>query len=406
MSHRRLASLALAPLSLAAVACSSSSEPPRIVLPDASADAPTAPDAHAASLEVTLTDALHTGRMNHTATSLDDGHVLVVGGETLAGRDPIATLEDYDPATGAWTEVATLDAGRSNHTATRLDDGRVLIVGGGENTSNGIPSGEGVVASAVLYDPATHALTPAAPLHEARGHHAAVRLPSGDVLVVGGASSVDGSLTTLASAERYDVANDVWVEAGTLDASRAMLRVELDDEDAPVVVGGLTISPAGGRPVASVERWVDGAFAPLGGLPDGGCIYHDVLRTSAGELVLVGGLGAGVFFPTLARLAVDADAFASIGTLPSDRNSVAAAAVPGGFLAIGGFLYDTSAHVLDEVLLYRLDDAGASLVTTATLPQGHSGARAVTLANGDVLVVGGFSPLVELDETVLVRVVP
>lgn len=83
------------------------------------------------------TGPMATARDRHSATLLDDGRVLIVGGETRVGgwtENPIgdvATAELYDPSTGTFSRAGTMtDGGRSMHTATRLADGRVLIVGG------------------------------------------------------------------------------------------------------------------------------------------------------------------------------------------------------------------------------------------------------------------------------------
>ena len=105
---------------------------------DGGADA--APDTPP-SVSVRATGALHSGRISHTTTLLPSGRVIVIGGETLA-RERLSDVEEYDPATGEWTVVATMTTPRANHSATLLPDGRVLVVGGGANSDNGLPTGE------------------------------------------------------------------------------------------------------------------------------------------------------------------------------------------------------------------------------------------------------------------------
>ena len=77
------------------------------------------------------TGSLKTARFHHTSTLLPDGRVLVAGGEN--GRDPLASAELYDPATGTWSDTGSLNSARDSHTATLLPNGMVLVAGGRES---------------------------------------------------------------------------------------------------------------------------------------------------------------------------------------------------------------------------------------------------------------------------------
>nr|WP_255371521.1 kelch repeat-containing protein [Cupriavidus sp. YR651] len=63
----------------------------------------------------------------HTATLLASGRVLVAGG--IESTD-LFVSELYDPATGNWSQVGSLEQMREQHTATLPADGRVLVAGG------------------------------------------------------------------------------------------------------------------------------------------------------------------------------------------------------------------------------------------------------------------------------------
>ena len=91
------------------------------------------------------------GRQQHTATLLPDGRVLIAGGYWSDGQKwrVLSSTEMYDPADGHVQPDRLDGCTPSSHTATLLDDGRVLIVGG-EDIGNG--GGVGV-PSAVLYQP-------------------------------------------------------------------------------------------------------------------------------------------------------------------------------------------------------------------------------------------------------------
>ena len=85
--------------------------------------------------------------MNHTATLLPDGKVLVAGGYNFASTGPLASAKLYNPDSGTWSTTGSLADARSEDTATLLPDGTVLVAGGFDI--------DGTLASAELYDPAS-----------------------------------------------------------------------------------------------------------------------------------------------------------------------------------------------------------------------------------------------------------
>jgi len=71
------------------------------------------------------------------ATILPDGKVLVTGGTASPdwnnATDPVLATEMWDPVTGTWSTMASMDVPRALHsTAVLLPDGRVLSVGSGQ----------------------------------------------------------------------------------------------------------------------------------------------------------------------------------------------------------------------------------------------------------------------------------
>lgn len=72
------------------------------------------------------------GHAFHTATLLDDGTVLVAGGfpfpDSPGNGSVIAEL--FDPATHLFARTGSLGTGRFFHTATKLNNGEVLVTGG------------------------------------------------------------------------------------------------------------------------------------------------------------------------------------------------------------------------------------------------------------------------------------
>jgi N-acetylneuraminic acid mutarotase/plastocyanin len=154
---------------------------------------------------------MSTPRESLTATLLPSGSVLVAGGLNSVGA--VNTAELYDPKTNSWSPAGTMSNARESPAAVLLKTGKVLVLGGID------PSGLGVgLRSADLYDPATNAFTPAAPMTIGRDHPLATRLLNGRVLVAGG--FVSNSLPVTRSAELYDPATNTWSPAGTMAQER------------------------------------------------------------------------------------------------------------------------------------------------------------------------------------------
>ena len=390
---------------LLAGACSAPA-PTTIVLPDvgpridaAVDDAYVAPSdaGPAATLDTATEGSLHTPRISHTATLLPNGHVLVIGGENLA-RTTFATIEEYDPATGMLSEVASMPEPRSNHTATLLADGRVLIVGGGDATTMGLPARTNVSSSALFYDPSTHAMTPTGALTHARSHHAAVRLVDGTVLVVGGSSPSTETSDVVAEAERFDPSTGTWSSAGSLATPRTMTRVELDASGAPLVIGGL----AGSAGIDVVERWASGAFTGAGHLAGPGRFYHATATTAAGDVLVVGGLGFG-FVDAVDELTHGDTAFRAAPPLPSARNSVTLARTALGVVAISGFYYSSSSggRLVPDVLLRNASTGAFEPIGELDLG-GRAGHTATTLSDGTIVVLGGYDDFGEAPQAIRV----
>ena len=93
----------------------------------------------------TATGSMITARSGDTQTVLNDGTVLVAGGND-SNLNSLITAEIYNPAAGTFTATGNLIVPRAFHTATLLSNGTVLMTGG--NDSNGLP-----LSSAEIYDP-------------------------------------------------------------------------------------------------------------------------------------------------------------------------------------------------------------------------------------------------------------
>jgi hypothetical protein len=212
--------------------------------------------------------AMGAGRSGHTATPLNNGRVLVVGGR--GGIFGLATSELYDPATNVWSAGGTMVSGRFDHTTTLLENGRVLAVGGEKD------------ASAELYDPPTNRWSSAGHMTTGRGQHTATRLANGAVLIVGGGLS-DPFLT--ATSELYDPRINAWSFAGSMGLARTRHAATLLPDGRVLVAGGATTSPPP-SPTQKVTTSAPSGNAIRRGIVLGGVIVSGIAAAIALLLLL------------------------------------------------------------------------------------------------------------------------
>ena len=139
-------------------------------------------------------------RLQHTATALLDGRVLVAGGMLFkAAASP--SVQIYDPLGDTWSDAAGMKSPRFQHAAALLADGRVMVSGGffANNTA---------LTSVEIYDPRTDTWEQAAGMSMPRYGHALTVLPSGQVLVTGGAHH-----SPITSTDLYDPFAGQWASA-------------------------------------------------------------------------------------------------------------------------------------------------------------------------------------------------
>jgi len=137
---------------------------------------------------------------NATAAQLGSGAVMVAGGQQVYNPSGgLAQTILFDPTTGScsrgnpYSTGPSMNVGHCHHTMTALSGDRILVAGGRCGPSESISVVE-------LYDRAGNNWSLVAPLHEARGFHAAVLLTDGRLMVAGGLGTGG---TILASIESY-----------------------------------------------------------------------------------------------------------------------------------------------------------------------------------------------------------
>jgi hypothetical protein len=253
----------------------------------------------------------------HSATLLNDGRVLVVGGLMQPGTPATGTnagAETYDPQTGAFTAAGPMLANRNGHTATLLADGRVLVAAG---LASGNGSTDTQLNSAEVFSPATGTFAATLPMTEPRLGHVAVLLPDGNVLVAGG-------VFLSGTAELFNPTTLAFIPTGSMNNPlRQGSRAALLSSGQVLVAGG---GNGGGFSVQSAPS-----------------------STAAAELYTP---ATGIFTPT--------------GSMGTPRNTFEATLLlDGRFFAAGGQDLDSGTNV-----------ASAELYTPTTRGPGHIPDRA------------------------------
>lgn len=243
------------------------------------------------SLTITVNDPLDLGifvdtgnmvraRRDHTATLLPNGKVLIVGWSQEA--------ELYDPATGTFSSAGNSYYSHGQHsTATRLQDGRVLIVGGNGN-----------VTSAEIYDPATGIFSPTGNLNQPHEAHSATLLPGGRVLIAAGG---DNNSESHAFAELYDPSTDQFTMTGSLNEDRYLHTATLLSKGKVLITGGSrTTEPGYSVRLTSAELYdpTTGTFSFTDSLSVGRSFHSATLLQDGRVLVLGSAQSAELYDPT------------------------------------------------------------------------------------------------------------
>lgn len=319
------------------------------------------------------TGSLSITRVSATATTLPDGRVLVAGGYG-DGTPPAATTEIYDPKTGTFTAGPTMSVGRALHATVVLADGRFLLVGG----RSGDDATTSALSSAEVFDPKTGAFTPTGSMAHRRLDHAAVLLPDGRVLVVGGD---DGALFQ-ATAEIWDPKTGGFTDAGSMAGERVLHSATL--------LGGTVVVAGGhnGDPLATVDLFdaAKGTWA-VGPVMAEAHAEHVAVALDATHLLITGGAKTVSAIGTATERLELGKGWSGLPAAPSARASGRGLKLPNGTVlvvcgrSVGGPIAAAEAF----------DPRTSTWSAAGALAIQRERCAAAVLPDGRVLVAGGAS---------------
>jgi hypothetical protein len=369
---------------------------------------------------------LNVYRENHTATLLYNGMVLLAGGSD--GGTALASAELYDPAQQTFTPTDVLQTARQYHTATLLNSGKVLIAGGLDSTGNPLASAElfsipqargtwaptggenvgdslsatllsngkvlviGVGASAELYDPSTGVFSPTGSMSAMRQYHTATLLQTGQVLITGG----NTNFTTSATAELYDPTTGTFsLTTGSMTTARSSHTATLLQNGQVLIAGGFNFTN-GVLDSAEIYDPGSGTFFGTGSMQTVRQTATATLLNNGKVLIAGGSSGSGVFYTISEAELYDPSSgtFTVTGSMNTTRADYSATLLSDGrVLVIGGFIeanapgFPTTYYASTEIY----DPSTGQFTANGNLNTARRGHGANQLANGQVLVEGGYS---------------
>jgi N-acetylneuraminic acid mutarotase len=321
---------------------------------------------------------------HHTATRLNNGKVLIAGG-SQSPDEQLADVELFDPATGAVTAAAPLLVARHDHTATLLSDGRVLVVGGYNAVNSWI-------ADAEVYDPIANTWTVVSPIYPHGVGHTATLLRDGQVLVVGGCI---GSGVCTGRAEIFLPQLNNWVEAASLPSDRASHSAHLLNDGRVLIVGGGSAAgpPAGGD--ALLYNLRTNSWSATGPMITPR-LFPQSARLPDGRILVAGGTELSNA-PVNATASVEifdpgSNTWAAAGSLSQPRFAFLLAALPDGhMMAVGGAReYGdswTESSMVREIEMY--DPQTERWHTAGELPRPAAYLAGAALLDSRIWVSGG-----------------
>jgi hypothetical protein len=227
-------------------------------------------------------------RYNATATLLQNGSVLIAGGDTgnLAG---LTSAEIYNPATGTFTATTgSMSTRRTTQTATLLSNGTVLIAGGQGNYS-----GQTAWNTAETYNPSTQTFSLVGNLTTTRCQHTATPLTDGTVLLAGGQNT---SGTTLSSAEIFTPSSASFAATGSMNSSRIEHTATSLADGTVLVAGGFGSCGSGSNACVTAEIYTPSqrTFTLTGNLTVPRA-HHSATMLYDGEILIAGGEDMNIY---------------------------------------------------------------------------------------------------------------
>ncbi len=341
------------------------------------------------------TGTMRSARDGHTATILTNGRILAAGGTNNGVA--LTSAELYNPAAGTWASTGSMNVARTNARAVVLSNGSVLVVGGCVNDCL-----SATTKSAELYNPTAGTFTATGSMVQARAEFAVTLLANGQVLVAGGCTAFDvnGCASVTNKAEIYNPATGTWKATGALRGARHAMTATLLPSGKVLVPGGAT---AASDAVNSSEIYDPTAKTWALGLKmvTARSDYASIML-GTGKVLFMGGENInGVGINKAELYNPSTGKFTATGNMTATREEHPAVLLANGNVLVSGGIKKTltTERPLASAELYN--PTTGTWTATGSMSNARAGHTSTVLHNGNVVNAGGSDAVNELSSTEL-----
>jgi N-acetylneuraminic acid mutarotase len=330
-----------------------------------------------------------TGSMNsqHWFTALiklQDGRAM-----TMSGGAIFSASEIYEPATGQWVLQDNVNLGRDQFNPVLLNNGKVLIAGG--QTTPGDTTN-----TAELFDPSTGHWSYTTSMNVPRRASLLVKLLDGRVMAIGGMGTQGGDQHMVQS-EIYDPTTAQWSFSGTLNVLRGSGLGSAADGGAILLNDGRVLATGSlieDTTTAEIYDPATGQWGLTGSMHYPSRDRH-LVKLGDGRILAIGGDKAGEELATVEIFDPTTETWTETGSLHYQRGGgFGAVLLSDGRVLIAGGQQNANATPVMQSEIY--DPTTGQWSIDATVNHHHIGGNMVMLDNGKVLIAGGFDTVTEL----------
>ena len=264
-----------------------------------------------------------------------------------------------------------------------------LLANGKVLIAGGYDNGTNPVSSAELYEPSSSTFSPTGSMSTARDAATATLLANGKVLIAGGGDN---------AAELYGPASGTFSPTGSMSTDRYYATATLLANGKVLIAGGYDNDF---NPVYSAELYdpASGTFSPTGSMSPRDDATATLLAN--GKVLIAGGYYNDITNnrdPSSSAELYDpaSGTFSPTGSMSTPRDDATATLLANGKVLIAGGYYNIypGYNPVSSAELY--DPASGTFSPTGSMSKARDDATATLLANGKVLIAGGGDVSAEL----------